>query len=83
MTGGPGGAQEAARYLAARGRTAQVIVLPELTHFQAYSHTGFEIGSALASEWFLKYLAAAPGKPSSEPPALRHEGNNARCTVCF
>jgi dienelactone hydrolase len=70
LTGGPGGAQEAARYLAARGRTAQVIVLPELTHFQPYSHTGFEIGSALASEWFLKYLAAAPAKPPSEPPAL-------------
>ena len=56
-TGGPGGAVEAARFLTARGVTAQVIVYPELTHFQAYSSTGFEVGSALAAEWFLKYLA--------------------------
>jgi uncharacterized protein len=68
LTGGPGGAQEAARFLTARGVTAQVIVLPELTHFQAYSYTGFEIGSTLAAEWFLKYLAPASAKPPIDPP---------------
>jgi uncharacterized protein len=71
LTGGPGGAEEAGRFLAGRGVTAQVIVLPELTHFQAYSSTGFEIGSTLAAEWFLKYLAPGSGKTASEPPELR------------
>ena len=67
LTGGPGGAIEAAKYLSERGVTAQAIVLPELTHFQAYSSTGFEIGSTLAAEWFLKYLAAPPApKPTTE-----------------
>ena len=47
--------------------TSQAIVLPYITHFQAYSHTGFEVGSTLAAEWFLKYLGSptAP-KPTTE-----------------
>ncbi len=65
LTGGPAGAQEAARYLNGRGVTAQTIVYPELTHFQAYSNTGFEVGSTLAAEWFLKYL----GPPVSAKPS--------------
>ena len=47
---------EATKYLNGRGVTAQTIVYPELTHFQAYSNTGFEVGSTLAADWFLKYL---------------------------
>jgi hypothetical protein len=66
LTNGPGGAIEATKFLNERGITAQTIVYPELTHFQAYSNTGFEVGSTLAAEWFLKYLAApAPPKPST------------------
>src|SRR5205814_258292 len=64
LMGGPGGALEAARYLSARGITAQVIVYPELSHFQAYSYTGFEVGSTLAAEWFLKYVALQPSLKS-------------------
>lgn len=60
LTNGPGGAIEATKYLTDRGITAQTIVYPELTHFQAYSNTGFEVGSTLASEWFLKYLGSPP-----------------------
>ena len=46
--------------------TAQVIVFPELTHFQAYSYTGFDVGSTLAADWFLKYLGAAlPAKATT------------------
>jgi uncharacterized protein len=72
LSGGPGGAEEAARYLNTRGVTAQVIVYPELTHFQAYSFTGFEVGSALAADWFLKYLAPQPSpKPGSTLQQVR------------
>ena len=62
---GPGGAGAlaATKYLMERGVTAQTIIYPELTHFQAYSHTGFEVGSTLAADWFLKYLGTgAPPK---------------------
>ena len=57
---------EATKYLNDRGVTAQTIVYPELTHFQAYSNTGFDVGSTLAAEWFLKYLGPpVPAKPST------------------
>jgi uncharacterized protein len=66
LTNGPGGAIEATKYLNEHGITAQTIVYPELTHFQAYSNTGFDVGSTLAAEWFLKYLATpVPPKPST------------------
>jgi dienelactone hydrolase len=66
LTNGPGGAIEATKYLTEHGVTAQTIVYPELTHFQAYSNTGFEVGSTLAAEWFLKYLGpATPQKPTT------------------
>jgi dienelactone hydrolase len=58
LTGGPGGALDATKYLTGRGITAQTIVYPELTHFQAYSNTGFEVGSTLAADWFLEYLGS-------------------------
>lgn len=47
--------------------TSQVIEIPYLTHFQAYSYAGFEVGSNLAADWFLQYLKALPEarKPSS------------------
>jgi len=63
LTKGPDGATEAAKFLNGRGVTAQAIVLPGLTHFQAYSYAGFEVGSNLAADWFLKYLAA--GAPAA------------------
>jgi dienelactone hydrolase len=53
------GAFDCAKFLNDRGVTSQVIVLPGLTHFQAYSHTGFEVGSTLAADWFAKYLGTA------------------------
>jgi hypothetical protein len=58
LTRGAAGAIEAAKFLNERGVTSQAIVLPGLTHFQAYSYTGFEVGSTLAADWFVKYLAA-------------------------
>jgi dienelactone hydrolase len=72
LTGGPGGALEATKYLTGRGITAQTIVYPELTHFQAYSNTGFEVGSTLAADWFLKYLApAVPAKTTTASAKVR------------
>ncbi len=56
LTGGAAGALEASKFLAGRGVPSQAVVLPGLTHFQAYSHAGFEVGSTLAADWFLKYL---------------------------
>jgi len=47
--------------------TAQATVLPYISHFQAYSHTGFEVGSTLAADWFVKYLVETtpPSTPRS------------------
>jgi dienelactone hydrolase len=59
---GGAGAIAATKFLTEHGVTAQTIVYPELTHFQAYSHTGFDVGSTLAADWFLKYLGRG------EPP---------------
>jgi hypothetical protein len=58
----------AAQFLTGRGVPAQTIVLPGLMHFQAYSYTGFEVGSTLAADWFLKYLGGSPA-------ATRSSGN--------
>ena len=72
LTGGPAGALEATKYLNSRGVTAQTIVYPELTHFQAYSNTGFDVGSTLAAEWFLKYLGSpSPAKTSTAAAQVR------------
>jgi dienelactone hydrolase len=68
LTGGAQGAVLAAQFLTGRGVPAQTIVLPGLTHFQAYSYTGFEVGSTLAADWFLKYLGGSPA-------AARPSGN--------
>jgi dienelactone hydrolase len=59
LTQGAGGAIEASKFLSGRGVPSQAIVLPALTHFQAYSNAGFEVGSNLAADWFLKYLSSA------------------------
>ena len=72
LTGGPGGALEATKYLNGRGIVAQTIVYPELTHFQAYSNTGFEVGSTLAADWFLKYLGpSVPAKATTSSAKVR------------
>ena len=67
LTQGAAGAIEAAKFLSGRGVPSQAIVLPALTHFQAYSYAGFEVGSNLAVDWFLKYLPAA--KPVAAEPS--------------
>ena len=59
LTRGADGAVEAAKFLNERGVKSQTIVLPYLTHFQAYSYTGFEVGSTLAADWFVKHLGGA------------------------
>jgi dienelactone hydrolase len=66
LTQGAGGAIEAAKFLSGRGVPSQAIVLPALTHFQAYSNAGFEVGSNLAADWFLKYLPSA-SKVAADP----------------
>ena len=35
---------------------SQVVEVPYITHFQIYSHAGFEVSSNLAADWFLKYI---------------------------
>ncbi len=67
---------------------SQVIEIPYLTHFQAYSYAGFEVGSSLAADWFLKYLASrgnstASGSKPRAPQATRTGGKlaTARGTV--
>jgi uncharacterized protein len=74
LTQGAGGAIEAAKLLSSRNVPSQAIVLPGLTHFQAYSNAGFEIGSNLAADWFLKYLAAASRVPGDAPVYLANPG---------
>ena len=74
LTSGPAGAIEAAKFLIERSVPSQAVVLPGLSHFQAYSNAGFEIGSTLAAAWFTKYrtTATAPaiskGLPALPPP---------------
>jgi len=71
LTGGAAGAIAAAKFLTERGVPSQAVVLPGLSHFQAYSNAGFEVGSTLAADWFTKYLAK-PASPavSKGLPAL-------------
>jgi dienelactone hydrolase len=70
LTQGAAGAIEAAKFLSGRGVPAQAIVLPGLAHFQAYSNAGFEVGSNLAADWFLKYLAAASKVTADDTPTV-------------
>jgi dienelactone hydrolase len=69
LTQGAAGAIEAAKFLSSRGVPSQAIVFPGLSHFQAYSYAGFEVGSNLAADWFIKYLAAAVKVPGDAPIA--------------
>ena len=69
LTGGAAGAIEASKALVGRGVPSQAVVLPGLSHFQAYSYAGFEVGSTLAADWFVKYLATATTVPPSPPSA--------------
>ena len=64
---GGAGAIAATKYLTEHGVTAQTIIYPEISHFQAYSSTAFEVGSTLAADWFLKYLGRGePPKPATQ-----------------
>ena len=74
LTQGAAGAIEAAKFLSGRGVPSQAIVFPGLSHFQAYSNAGFEIGSNLAADWFLKYLASAAKVAGDAPVYLSSPG---------
>lgn len=66
------GAIAATKYLTERHLVSQTIIYPELTHFQAYSYTGFEVGSTLAADWLLKYLGAGvPPKAATSSQEAR------------
>jgi dienelactone hydrolase len=80
LTQGAAGAIEAAKFLSGRGVPSQAIVLPGLSHFQAYSNAGFEIGSNLAADWFLKYLAAAQ-KVAADPGTILTQGGGPGMTA--
>jgi dienelactone hydrolase len=96
LTQGAAGAIEAAKFLSGRGVPSQAIVFPGLSHFQAYSYAGFEVGSNLAADWFLKYLASAakvagdapvylssPGGPGPKPSAELPAGVTTRDVTFF
>ena len=68
---GGAGAIAATKFLTERGVTAQTIVYPEQTHYQAYSHAGFDFGSTLAADWFLKYLGRGEPPKTSTQEARR------------
>lgn len=64
LVGNPGrGAVRAVEYFKGKGVPAQAIVFPGLTHFQPYSGTGFDVGSNLAADWYLKHLGE--GRPAA------------------
>jgi dienelactone hydrolase len=50
------GAFDSAKLLNDHGVVSQVVVYPGLTHFQAYSYTGFAVGSTLAADWYVRWL---------------------------
>lgn len=56
LTNGNSGALAGSAYLTKQGVPSQVITFPGLSHFQPYSGLGFEVGSTLAADWFVKYL---------------------------
>lgn len=53
----PAGAQAAHDYLKGRGVITEVVIIPYITHFQAYTGPAFEATSTLAARWFAHHLA--------------------------
>lgn len=47
--------------------THNLVVVPEITHFEMYSHEAFEISSNAAADWFVKYLNAPEAADGPEP----------------
>jgi dienelactone hydrolase len=47
--------------------THNLIVVPEITHFEMYSHEAFEISANSAADWFVKYLNAPEAADAPEP----------------
>lgn len=47
---------QAAQYLKEQGNPSEAVVIPAITHFQAYSGPAFEATGPLAAKWFAKYL---------------------------
>ncbi|CAN5334315.1 hypothetical protein BH11PSE2_BH11PSE2_13730 [soil metagenome] len=62
LIGGNATALAGTEYLKTKGITAQTITFPGLTHFQPYAGAGFQVGSILAGDWFVKYLGQAEGR---------------------
>ncbi len=56
LIGGNRSALAGSAFLTEKGVPSQVITFPGLTHFQPYAGAGFETGSALAADWFAKFL---------------------------
>jgi uncharacterized protein len=56
LIGGNRSALAGSAFLTENGVPSQVITFPGLTHFQPYAGAGFEAGSALAADWFAKFL---------------------------
>jgi dienelactone hydrolase len=56
LIGGNRSALAGSAFLTEHGVPSQVITYPGLMHFQAYSGTGFEVGSTLAGDWLVKFL---------------------------
>jgi dienelactone hydrolase len=53
---------------------SQAVVLPFITHFQAYSGAAFEVGSTLAANWFLTHLGRETKAPAAAPAARSRRG---------
>lgn len=51
----------AVEYLKNRGVVADAVVIPHITHFQAYGGPPFEATSMLAARWFAHHLKAGKG----------------------
>ncbi len=51
--------------LTAQGVPSQVITLPGLTHFQAYSGPAFEVSAGSSADWYDKFLGAPQPAPAA------------------
>jgi dienelactone hydrolase len=47
--------------------THDLVVVPDITHFEMYSHAAFDISANAAADWFVKYLNAPEATDAPEP----------------
>jgi dienelactone hydrolase len=52
-----------------------LIVVPEIGHFEMYSNEPFEISANAAADWFVKYLTAPEASDGPEPQTARGATN--------